>query len=72
MRFNPTHVMESNFLVDALGMKVGVQQYVFPTLRLSNISWVKAAENVQDSYILDAGLDAGLELPYTCRGGICG
>ncbi|KAK9825764.1 hypothetical protein WJX74_005569 [Apatococcus lobatus] len=25
-----------------------------------------------DSYILDAGLDAGLELPYTCRGGICG
>ncbi|PRW57228.1 chloroplast precursor [Chlorella sorokiniana] len=23
-------------------------------------------------YILDAGLDAGLELPYTCRGGICG
>ena len=28
--------------------------------------------SVQDSYILDAGLDAGLELPYTCRGGICG
>ena len=27
---------------------------------------------LQDSYILDAGLDAGLELPYTCRGGICG
>lgn len=26
----------------------------------------------QDQYILDAGLDAGLELPYTCRGGICG
>jgi len=24
------------------------------------------------SYILDAGLDAGLELPFTCRGGICG
>ena len=28
--------------------------------------------HMQDSYILDAGLDAGLELPYTCRGGICG
>jgi ferredoxin len=26
----------------------------------------------QDTYILDAGLDAGLELPFTCRGGICG
>jgi len=26
----------------------------------------------KDTYILDAGLDAGLELPYTCRGGICG
>jgi ferredoxin len=23
-------------------------------------------------YILDAGLAAGLELPFTCRGGICG
>lgn len=26
----------------------------------------------QDGYILDAGLNAGLELPFTCRGGICG
>lgn len=26
----------------------------------------------QNTYILDAGLDAGLELPYTCRAGICG
>eukprot|EP00891_Asterochloris_glomerata_P005317 jgi/Astpho2/5317/Aster-05871 len=26
----------------------------------------------KDQYILDAGLDSGLELPYTCRGGICG
>lgn len=26
----------------------------------------------QAGYILDAGLDAGLELPYTCRAGICG
>ncbi|KAK9815253.1 hypothetical protein WJX72_000704 [[Myrmecia] bisecta] len=25
-----------------------------------------------DTYILEAGLDAGVELPYTCRGGICG
>ena len=24
------------------------------------------------NYVLDAGLDAGLELPFTCRGGICG
>ena len=23
-------------------------------------------------YVLEAGLEAGLELPYTCRGGICG
>jgi ferredoxin len=22
--------------------------------------------------MLDSGLDAGLELPFTCRGGICG
>jgi hypothetical protein len=27
---------------------------------------------LQDSYILDAGMAAGLELPFTCRGGICG
>ena len=26
----------------------------------------------QGQYILDAGLEAGLELPYTCKGGICG
>ncbi|KAK9802992.1 hypothetical protein WJX73_006003 [Symbiochloris irregularis] len=26
----------------------------------------------KDSYVLDAGLDAGMDLPYTCRGGICG
>lgn len=26
----------------------------------------------KSSYILDAGLEAGLELPFTCRGGICG
>jgi len=25
-----------------------------------------------NQYILDAGLDAGLEIPFTCRGGICG
>ena len=28
--------------------------------------------SLQAVYILDAGLDAGLELPYTCRAGICG
>ena len=27
---------------------------------------------LQSSYILDAGIEAGLELPYTCKGGICG
>jgi ferredoxin len=26
----------------------------------------------KDTYILDSGLNAGLELPFTCRGGICG
>mmetsp|Transcript_6986 Transcript_6986/g.17764 ORF Transcript_6986/g.17764 Transcript_6986/m.17764 type:complete len:153 (-) Transcript_6986:577-1035(-) len=25
-----------------------------------------------DTYMLDAGIAAGLELPYSCRGGICG
>ena len=29
-------------------------------------------EGRKDTYILDSGLDAGLELPFTCRGGICG
>lgn len=27
---------------------------------------------VQDTYILEAGLQNDVELPYTCRGGICG
>ncbi|KAK9839436.1 hypothetical protein WJX81_001882 [Elliptochloris bilobata] len=31
-----------------------------------------SVECPKDTYILDAGLDAGVELPYTCRGGICG
>ena len=26
----------------------------------------------QDTYILEAGLNNDVELPYTCRGGICG
>ncbi|OUS45173.1 ferredoxin I [Ostreococcus tauri] len=25
-----------------------------------------------NQYILDAGLEAGIEIPFTCRGGICG
>ena len=25
-----------------------------------------------EQYILDAGLNAGIEIPFTCRGGICG
>lgn len=31
-----------------------------------------AVECPKDTYILDAGLNADLELPFTCRGGICG
>lgn len=31
-----------------------------------------AVECPKGGYILDAGLDAGLELPFTCKGGICG
>lgn len=30
------------------------------------------ARCLQATYLLDSGLDAGLELPFTCRGGICG
>lgn len=31
-----------------------------------------AVECPKGGYILDAALEAGLELPYTCKGGICG
>ncbi|KAL4853340.1 Ferredoxin-1 [Chlorella vulgaris] len=31
-----------------------------------------AVEVPKGGYILDSGLDAGLELPFTCKGGICG
>lgn len=30
------------------------------------------ASLLQGEYILNAGLEAGLELPFTCKGGICG
>lgn len=26
----------------------------------------------QDTYILDSAIDQGVELPYTCKSGICG
>ena len=31
-----------------------------------------ALYGTQDTYMLDAGIKEGLELPYSCRGGICG
>lgn len=31
-----------------------------------------SVECPKGGYILDAGLEAGLELPFTCKGGICG
>ena len=32
----------------------------------------REVEAPKGKYILDSGMDAGLELPFTCRGGICG
>jgi len=51
--------------------QVEVEGSVIVTFRGAEGSEV-AVECPKDTYILDAGLDAGLELPFTCRGGICG
>ena len=37
-----------------------------PTAHMT-LTWAE-----QDTYILEAGLQNDVELPYTCRGGICG
>ena len=39
---------------------------------LSSTSSPSPPSPSQSDYILDAGLAAGLELPYTCQSGICG
>ena len=45
-----------------------VGRALLPDLSLLHFSSL----HLQSDYILDAGLAAGLELPYTCRSGICG
>jgi len=37
----------------------------------ANASRVEVMCGVNE-YVLDAGLNAGIEIPFTCRGGICG
>ena len=41
--------------------------FLVNTSCLLTVPWAE-----QDTYILEAGLQNDVELPYTCRGGICG
>ena len=77
---SPSHTSVSQRTVKVTFQGAGGQavQIDCPEVRVMRLWHASSAAGcpdplpVQDMYILEAGLEAGLELPYTCRGGICG
>lgn len=45
---------------------------VFVTATTTGLSWGFVCTRLQHMYILEAAEQAGVDLPATCRGGICG
>ena len=55
-----THAWASTEFLRPLPNAFGISRFLFSLM------------HPQGTYMLDAGIKEGLELPYSCRGGICG
>ncbi len=73
MHFNREHILKENYIPEV--MRSGMVNHpVFPDrdiiIRIHKHQYEVRVKSGKD--ILSAALDAGLSLPYSCRGGVCG